>query len=329
MSSIQNYSRVIEFTYPTGGEPVRLDKYIGQTSSFALTRSKVQKLIEAGLVTVDDKPAAHYQLLSGGEKVVILVPEESPSFLVPEEISLDIIYEDDYLLVVNKPAGMTVHPGAGQKSGTLANALLNYVGNLSKLSGGDRPGIVHRLDKDTSGLVLVAKDDRTHLALQKLFQARKITKRYTALICGHLKETIGQIELPISRSRKDRQKMAVSPGKGRFALTEYRLTRRYRLYDLLDIRIHTGRTHQIRVHFSHLGHPVFGDPDYGGRNKWHKSIFSGDRQVAAQALAMMPRQALHARLLEFIHPVSDTPLTFECPLPGDFMRLLDFLDTDS
>lgn len=326
MNSTEKYSRVIEFIHPTGGEPVRLDKYVGQTSSFALTRSKVQKLIEAGLVTVDGKKAEHHQLLSGGERVVIRVPEEPPSLLLPEEISLDIIYEDDYLLVINKPAGMTVHPGAGQKSGTLVNALLNYVGNLSKLSGGDRPGIVHRLDKDTSGLVLVAKDDRTHLALQKLFQARKITKRYTALICGNLKETVGQIELAISRSRKDRQKMAVSPGKGRPALTEYRLTKRYHLYDLLDIRIHTGRTHQIRVHFSHLGHPIFGDPEYGGRSKWHRSIFSGDRQVAAQVLAMMPRQALHARLLEFDHPATAASVTFESPLPEDFRELLDFLD---
>ena len=329
MSCDHDSSEIIEFVYPLDRPAERLDRYVGRTATFKLSRSKLQKLIEAGLVTVNGKKAEHHQVLSGGESIVIRVPEAPPTDLIPENIALDITYEDEYLIVVNKPAGMTVHPGAGQSSGTLANALISYSRRLSQLPGFDRPGIVHRLDKDTSGLVLIAKDDHTHAALQKLFLERKITKIYTALICGHLKDNSGCIDLPISRSRKDRQKMAVAREKGRPALTEYRLIKRYRLYDLLEVNLHTGRTHQIRVHFSYLGHPVFGDPDYGGRQKWHKTIFSADRQLALKALELLPRQALHARQLEFTHPVTGTKLCLQSQPPDDFRMLLDFLDSNS
>ena len=319
-------AEIVEFFYPSDRLPQRLDSYVGQTQSLKLSRSKTKVLIESGMVTVNGKKALHHQLLNAGDRVVIKLPLQSQSEMSRANIDLDIIFEDDYLIVVNKPAGLTVHPGAGQSSETLANALINYTDSLSKLSGQDRPGIVHRLDKDTSGLILVAKDDQTHATLQKMFSERRISKVYSAVVCGHLKEEFGKIELPIGRSRKERQKMRVARDKGRAAITEFRMEKRYRLVDFLEVRLHTGRTHQIRVHFAFLGHPVLGDPTYGGRQKWLKSVFSAEKPTAARALDIMPRQALHARILEFAHPVTGRIVKWESPLPKDFRQLLDFFE---
>lgn len=316
---------IIEFSFPADGIPERLDRYIGRNSELNITRSRVQKLIVAGLVTVNGQKALHSHILKGGERIIIQIPPQPPLKLRAENIPLDIVYEDEYLLVVNKPAGMVTHPGAGNFEGTLVNALLNYSRQLSGIGGFDRPGIIHRLDKGTSGLILVAKNDDVHLYFQTELQQRRIKKTYLTLVCGHMKQDSGFINLPIGRSLKDRKKMTVTNVKGRSALTEYRLLDRFRLYDFLEIGLHTGRTHQIRVHFSHLGHPVFGDADYGGRQKWHKGIFSPDRIPAAQALELMPRQALHSARLEFIHPVAKKAIFLDCPLPEDFNMLLDFL----
>ncbi len=309
---------------PDGIEKIRLDKYIGQNAELKLSRSRLQKLIDAELVTIDGEPVVGKMILTGGEKIEISIPPEPEMNLTPEDIPLNIVYEDGYLLIVNKPPGMTVHPSAGNYTGTMVHALLHYTKNLST-GAEDRPGIVHRLDKNTSGLVMVAKTDEVHQALQDMLKARTITKKYIAVLCGHMKDKEGTINLPVGRSMKDRKKMTVTHVKSREAVTEYRLLERYHLYDYLEINLRTGRTHQIRVHFTHLGHPILGDLEYGGREKWHRGIFSNDRMIAKKALALMPRQALHARSLEFKHPVSGDKIKVEAEPPGDIKALLEFL----
>jgi len=318
--------RVINLKIPIGIEKIRLDKYIGNDPGLKITRRKIQKLIEAGLIYVDGIPAKHNHPLVGGEEVLIKISPPRESEVKPENIPLDIVHEDEFLLVVNKPAGMVTHPAPGNYEGTLVNALRYYSSELSSGYGIDRPGIVHRLDKNTSGLIIVAKNDDVHVALQQALREQRIRKIYQVLVCGHMKDESGSVDLPVGRSIKDRRRMTVTRYKGRAARTEYRLVDRYKLHDLLEVNLKTGRTHQIRVHFSFLGHPVFGDPDYGGRTKWHRGIFAIDKQVAVEALKIMGRQALHAGKLEFFHPVSEDLISLSCELPGDFRRLLDFMD---
>lgn len=309
---------------PEGIEKTRLDKYIGQTPEFGLSRSRLQKLLDGNLVTINGGPAKGKMIISGGEKIEILIPPEPDMDLTPENIPLDVLFEDEFLLIVNKPSGMAVHPSAGNYTGTLVHALLYYTRTLSSGAAG-RPGIVHRLDKDTSGLVMAAKTDEAHAALQSMLKERLVNKTYCAIVCGHLKENEGTIDLPVGRSLKDRKKMAVTHVKSREAVTAYKLIERYGLYDYLEINLLTGRTHQIRVHLAHLGHPVLGDAQYGGRETWHRGIFSSDRLVGKKALAIMPRQALHARRLEFKHPVDGKKICVEAPFPKDFAGLLEFL----
>lgn len=328
MSQDNEQYSVIEIEIPGSASGERLDKYLGQNQDLNITRSRVQKLIESGLVSVDGVPAAHNHRLKGGEIVVLKVPPARKSDAVPEDIPLDVVFEDDHLLVVNKPPGMVTHPGAGNYTGTLVNALLHYSSKLSGIQGIERAGIIHRLDKNTSGLIIVARNDEVHVALQRELKEQRIRKTYQALVCGHMKDDSGVIDLPIGRSLKDRKKMTVTTRLSRRAVTEYKLVDRYRLYDLLEINLKTGRTHQIRVHFGHTGHPVFGDPQYGGREKWHRGIFSPDRMLAGKALGMINRQALHARRLEFTHPITGKKLILETDLPDDFKNLLEFLDAD-
>jgi len=304
---------------------IRLDKYLGSLSLPDLTRTKIKKLIEDNKITVNDLPAGHSQKLRGGEKVIVLIPPTVQNEVIPENIPLDIVFEDDHLLIVNKPAGMVTHPGAGNFSGTLVNAVMYHCRNLSEVQGIERAGIVHRLDKNTSGLIMIAKSDRVHLALQQQLKNHEIEKLYTAIICGHMKNEEGEIDLPIGRSLKDRKKMAVTHLRSRKAFTQYRVLERFKLHDLLEINLKTGRTHQIRVHFSHLGHPVLGDPDYGGRTKWHRGIYSVDKVMAQKALAIMSRQALHARSLKFKHPVTGAELILDSKLPDDFKFILELL----
>jgi 23S rRNA pseudouridine1911/1915/1917 synthase len=330
MSSVRQNQReysdqTVEIIIPNDVGKERLDRFIGRKSDLKITRSLVQKLIGQGLVAVDGFPAGHNHIVYGGEKVTISIPPPTPMKTIPENIPLEVVYEDDYLLVVNKPAGMVTHPAAGNYTGTMVNALLHYTSNLSSTYGKDRPGIVHRLDKNTSGLILIARNDEVHLSLQKQLQAREIKRTYFALVCGHMKNEKGEIDLPIGRSLKDRKKMAVTYRKSRTARTDYELLNRFRLYDYLKINLHTGRTHQIRVHFRHLGHPVLGDPDYGGRLKWHKGIFSIDKKLAQKVLSIINRQALHAGRLELTHPVSQKNLVVESELPEDFKDLLKLL----
>lgn len=319
---------IIELIIPEDIPVERLDKYLGRDEKLKISRSRLQKLIESGLVTVDGSLAEHSHKLEGGERVIIKIPPPEKIDVAPEPIPLDVVYEDEHLLVVNKPAGMVTHPAAGHYHGTLVNALVYYTEKLSSAGGTERLGIVHRLDKDTSGLILIARYDEIHHALQKELKARKITRKYHALVCGHMKEDSGIIDLPIGRSLKDRKKMTVTGIKSREAFTEYKLLERFKLYDLLEVNLRTGRTHQIRVHFSHIGHPVFGDPDYGGRAKWHRGVISYDKLMTQKALKMLTRQALHAKRLQFIHPVTGEKIALDSDLPDDFQGLLDYLNDE-
>jgi 23S rRNA pseudouridine1911/1915/1917 synthase len=328
MSDENNIYQTLEILIPDNIQKERLDRYLGNDESFKISRSQVQKLIESGLVSVNGKLAGHNHKLQGGEKVTIKIPPAEKSDIKAENIPLDVIYEDEYFLVVNKPAGMVTHPAAGNYSGTLVNALMYYTENLSSIGGAERLGIVHRLDKNTSGLIMVARTDEIHTILQEKLKARQIKKKYYALVCGHMKDEKGKIELPVGRSLKNRKKMTVTNLKSREAITEYRLIDRFKLYDLLEINLKTGRTHQIRVHFSHLGHPVFGDPDYGGRSKWHRGVISYDKLLAQKSLDLLDRQALHAKSLKFTHPITEKEIALDSKLPEDFALLIKFLERE-
>ena len=324
----QERGKTVEIRVPGHIASERLDKYLGNTPELKISRSRVQKLIGEGLVLVDGQSVAGKHLLKGGELIAVSVPPPPKTDLVGEALDLKIVYEDDHLAVVDKPAGMVTHPAVGNYSGTLVNALIFHFDRLAQRGGSDRPGIVHRLDKGTSGLLVVAKNDQAHAALQKAIQGRQLKRTYIALICGHMPQDEGTIDLPIGRSGRDRTRMVVTDRGSRPAVTQYRSTDRFRSYDLLEISLLTGRTHQIRVHFSHLGHPVFGDPEYGGREKWHRGVFGPDRPLARRLLGLIDRQALHSVRLEFAHPVSGELLGLDSKLPDDFGAVLDALERD-
>jgi 23S rRNA pseudouridine1911/1915/1917 synthase len=313
---------------PVDIKPERLDRFLASHPKVDLTRSRLQKLIADGLVLVEGISVVKNHTLRGGETISITISPVPAIDMAAEAIPLDIVFEDDHLAVVNKPAGLVTHPGAGNYTGTMVNALIHHFEKLAGGSGYERPGIVHRLDKNTSGLILVAKTDDIYLKLQQQMQKREIKRTYLALICGHVHEEEGEIDLPIGRSLKDRKKMIVTNVGSREAKTSYKLKDRFRSYDLLEVLLHTGRTHQIRVHFSHLGHPVFGDPDYCGRHKWHRGIFAPERQLAKRLLDFIDRQALHATRLEFTHPVNEQTVLLEADPPDDFQRVLELLNKE-
>ncbi len=323
MSTTKN--EIVEVTVQEEFSKLRLDKFLSEVSELNLSRSRVQKLILDELILINDKVANKKHKVATGDKIVVSIPPVEKSEIVGEDIPLEIVFEDDYLAVINKPAGMVTHPGAGNYTGTLVNAIIYHFDHLPESSPVDRPGIVHRLDKNTSGLLLVAKTDEILQKLQEAIQKREVKRIYTALVCGHMQEDEGEVDLPIGRSIKDRKKMIVTNYNSREAQTGYKLKERFRSYDLLELQLKTGRTHQIRVHLSHIGHPVFGDPDYGGRAKWHKGMFGPERPLSKKLLEMYDRQALHAARLEFVHPKSGEEMKFETELPDDFKTVLDIL----
>lgn len=304
--------RQIELQVQRGG--VRLDKLLADTVP-ELSRSAAQRLIDRGQVTVQGEQVKASYKTKTGDLVVARLPGETAPELVAEEIPLRVIYEDPHLLVVDKPAGMVVHPAAGHAGGTLVNALLAYCPELAA-SGDDRPGIVHRLDRDTSGLILVAKREKIQRALQRQFKEREVDKAYLALLDGHLQPAWGRIEAPVGRDPQHRQRMAVVPG-GREAVTEYHVLEQYAHqvgpaageYCLVEAEPETGRTHQIRVHFASIGHPVVGDRIYG-RRRTHLQL---------------TRQFLHAWRLVFKHPVGEERIELEAPLPVDLASVLEML----
>lgn len=296
----------------------RLDAYLAARIN-DWSRARIQRLIEDGDVLVSrqtSKPS--YKLRDGDEIEVELTPPASGQF-APEDISVDVVYEDDELVVVNKPAGMVVHPAASNPSGTLANALASHFQQLSRRAGEMRPGIVHRLDRDTSGLIVVAKTEAVHEHLADQFRAREVFKSYVALVHGRVSAESGRIEEPIARDLRNRTRMGVVRG-GRPALSLYRVRQRFERFTLLDVEIKTGRTHQIRVHLQWLKHPIVGDAVYGdGRDKTVMDVRARAR------IAALNRQFLHAEQLGFRHPRTGETLRFTAPLPDDLAKLLDEL----
>jgi 23S rRNA pseudouridine1911/1915/1917 synthase len=294
----------------------------------ALSRMRLKRLIESGHVLCGGAPLRDSsRRVRPGQNFVVMLPEVEVATPVPQPIALDIRYEDAHLIVVDKPAGLVVHPAPGNPDGTLVNALLAHCGaGLRGIGGVRRPGIVHRLDKDTSGLIVVAKSEATHQALSRDFASRRIDRAYAALVWGVPQPAAGEIVGNIGRSPTNRQKMAVlAEGRGKPAVTRYRVERAFgRLAALVECRLATGRTHQIRVHLAHRGHPLIGDRTYGARAP--KKAFEARAGAAAGPIAGFPRQALHARRLAFDHPASAERLEFESPLPPDLHAL--FIDLE-
>jgi 23S rRNA pseudouridine1911/1915/1917 synthase len=311
------------FIVDPGAAGTRLDRFL-QAHAPDLSRTRLQGLITTGGVRVVPGQAKASHRLRAGAEVTVVVPPAEPVSLVPEPLPLDIVYEDADLLVINKPVGLVVHPGAGHRTGTLVHALLAHCGpQLSGIGGVRRPGIVHRLDRGTSGLLVVAKHDHAHLALAGQLKARTVERRYLALVYGRLPHTTGRVEAAIGRDPRDRLRMAVRPaGAGRPALTRYRVLERFRHpapLTLVEATLGTGRTHHIRVHFAHLGVPVVGDRTYRRR-----APGSADPQLAPH-VAALGGQALHAAVLGFTHPATGARLRFEAAPPPAFAALLGWL----
>ncbi len=286
----------------------------------------MQQAIRAGAVLVDGKRARPSHLVSPGETIHVALPKSPPPGLAPENIPLDVLYEDEHLLVVNKPAGMVVHPAYGNPSGTLVNALLYHCRTLSTAADPARPGIVHRLDKDTSGLLVVARSDAAHAHLARQFSGHTIEREYQAIVWGLFQVPTGVIETQLGRSKSDRKKMAVVT-EGKISITEYSLLEPFRYLSLIRLKLRTGRTHQIRVHLAHIHHPVLGDPAYGGRQIAWGPRSPRQKAEVQRLLKILPRQALHARTLGFVHPVTGHRLTFDSPLPQDMAAVLEILRT--
>ncbi len=303
----------------------RLDQFL-MSATEGLSRTYLQKLIRDGAVTVNDKVSKRSSYtLRTGDQVCISPPDSRPlETLQPGDISLDILYEDSHLIVLNKPAGMLVHPASGVNEGTLVNALLAHCSDLSGIGGVERPGIVHRLDKDTSGVLVVAKTDVVHRALSVQFEKHTITRQYVAVVCGVPAEVTETIDAQIARSRRDRRRMTTVKNGGRHAITHYQVLEIYDKFSLVQLTLETGRLHQIRVHLQHIGHPVAGDAIYGGEQR---ALNDADTLPVKHALIHLKRQALHARTLQFEHPIRHESLIFSAPKPADMERLVDALRT--
>lgn len=304
--------------------PERIDLWLARQIRF-VSRTFIQHIIEEGMVLAGGRPVAKpSQRIGPGEVLLVRVPRRPRPLITAEEIPLDILHEDEHLMVINKAAGMVVHPARGNFSGTLVNALMNYLDELPEEAGEDfRPGIVHRLDRDTTGLMVIGKTPEAVRELSRMFHDREVHRIYRALVWGSPRHLQGTVETGIGRDPRDRLKMAVlTLPQGRRAVTHYRTTARFDFLSLVELKLETGRTHQIRVHLQHLGHPVFGDADYGGRDA-RRAGFTGDRQTRAHRyLDLVGRQALHSWRMGFRHPVEDRALDFEAPLPPDMAAVL-------
>ena len=298
----------LDLTADREGE--RLDAFLARSVP-DLTRSAAQRLLERGAVTLRGRAAKKNDKTRLGDSLTVCLPEPQPVDLVPQNIPLDVIYEDDDVIVVNKPVGLVVHPAPGHPDGTLVNALLYHCGtSLSGINGELRPGIVHRIDRDTSGLIVAAKNDRAHLALAAQLQDHSLARVYEAVAVGGFREDCGTVDAPIGRHPVDRKKMAVDRKNGREAVAHWSVLARYPGYTHVECRLETGRTHQIRVHLASIGHPLLGDTVYGSKKPWPG----------------LAGQCLHARRLRFIHPSTGEPLELECPLPDWFRDVLEKLE---
>ena len=310
----------LRIVVPPGEHRKRLDVYLTHRVENA-TRNKVQQAIEAEMVLVNGKVVKSSYLLNPNDVIDITFPRPPRINAEPENIPLDIVFEDASLLIVNKPAGMVTHPAYGNYSGTLVNALLHHCNHLSTLNTGMRPGIVHRLDKDTTGLMVVAKSDAVHAFLAKQFTKRTIDREYWAIVWGRFKSLKGTIDANLGRSKRDRKKVAVIED-GKSAITEYEVLKEFEFLSLVRLHLKTGRTHQIRVHLAHINHPVFGDPTYGGRSNTWNGLAGKKAQSAANLLKLISRQALHAKTIGFIHPATEEFMKFDSELPEDMKEVL-------
>lgn len=290
-------------------DSIRLDSYIS-TKDTSLSRASIQKLLDEKNITVNDSFKKSSYKVKSGDIIKINVPEVRESNIKAQDIPIDIVYEDDYMIIVNKPKGMVVHPANGNPDGTLVNAIMNICkDSLSGIGGEKRPGIVHRLDKNTSGLLIVAKNDEAHIKISEQIKNREVKKIYIALVRGIIQEDEATINMPIARSKKDRKKMAVDKD-GKEAITHFKVLKRYDNYTLVEVKIDTGRTHQIRVHMSYIGHPVIGDDVYS----------NGKNEFGVEG------QMLHARSLDFIHPITNKSMHFEAELPEYFRKVIALCD---
>lgn len=297
-----------ELTATTEHAGLRLDAFL--SADGGLTRSQAARLIEEGRVCVNGRAAAKSARLAGGETVTVDIPEVRDTALVPQDIPLEVVYEDEDVIVVNKPKGLVVHPAPGHPDGTLVNALLHHCGDsLSGIGGEKRPGIVHRIDRDTSGLIIAAKNDAAHLALSAQLKDHSLSRTYECLVTGSMKQDSGTVDAPIDRAPGDRKKMAVVPA-GRRAVTHWEVIARYSGVTHLRCRLETGRTHQIRVHMAYIGHPILGDTVYG----------------AKKPVPGLTGQCLHATGLRFVHPRTGQVVELHCPLPEEFTRMLEKLE---
>ncbi len=301
--------RVFNFTVDPGDAGKRLDVFL--TERTGLTRSRVQELIAGGKARAGGEARDKHYRVRCGEEVVLELPPPEPAGPRPQDLDIRILHEDSHLAVVSKPAGMVVHPAAGHREGTLVNAALFSLRGLSGVGGVERPGIVHRLDRDTSGLLVVAKDDRAHLLLQELVRERNLKRLYLALVHGVPASPLGTVEAPVGRDPRDRKRMAVT-SRGRPSVTHFRVLEDLRVASLLEVELVTGRTHQIRVHMSYIGHPVVGDETYGRKGRLERELG-------------LSRQFLHAYRLRFNHPFTGEEMEFEDPLPGDLAGALERL----
>ena len=318
-----------EFLYETK-DARRLDLFLAEQMP-QVSRSLIQKLIAGGHILVNSQQQRPSYKLQPGDTISVTIPPAEPTHITAEQIPLDIVFEDDQIIVINKAKGMTVHPAPGSERGTLVNAILAHSDDLSGIGGVERPGIVHRLDKDTSGLLVVAKTDDAHASLQEQIQHRTAERRYYVLVWGVTKFNEAVVDAPIGRHPTDRQKMAVIKDTGRFtardAVTNLTVRQRFGHFTLLEAKLETGRTHQIRVHCSFIGHPVVGDPVYGGIKRALPSSMGKLRQQQVAALIDgLEGQALHAYSLSFDHPITRQRLNFEAPMPSDMRALIDCLE---
>ncbi len=300
-----------EVVFTANEEGERLDRVLAACLS-GLSRSFAQRLIKDGAVTVNGRLSKPSYRVQAGDEIFARIPTETPEPVLPEDVPLDVIYEDETLLVLNKPAGMVVHPALGHAGGTLVNAVLAHCPQVAEVGPPDRAGIVHRLDKDTSGLILIAKDEATRAALQRQFKRRQVIKTYLALVEDQVQPREGIVEAPLGRDKRQRKKMAVVR-RGREARTTYRTIRRFARHTLLEVRPHTGRTHQVRVHLAWLGYPVVGDTVYGRRRQ----------------RLLKSRHFLHAAQLRFTHPATGEEVEFKAPLPAELSAVLDQLGRHS
>ncbi|MCS7000976.1 MAG: RluA family pseudouridine synthase [Candidatus Kapabacteria bacterium] len=335
---------VVELHVPPAQRPVRLDVYVTESIRHA-TRTRVQEAIEAGMISVNGRAAKASYRVQPGDRIVCRLLRRPPIELLPEPIPLDILFEDEDVLVINKPAGMVVHPAHGNRTGTLVNAVLYHLGIRTPISIADsdeldeesessilasaavRPGIVHRLDKDTSGVMVIAKHEDASMRLSRQFAERRVHRLYHGFVWGIVGNDEGRIETQLGRSPRNRKLFAVVSQGGKPAITTYRVRARYRFATFLELKLHTGRTHQIRVHMAHIGHPLIGDESYGGASPgWGGLQTNTLRSLAHKCCTLIQRQALHASVLGFFHPRSGQYLEFTTPFPPDMQQLSEFLE---